>query len=223
MNDIQNNLGTAASKAIDFVEKIIGAPIMVTTGTLTDNINYWRFTNRVNTILKAKAFLEAKGIFVPKKDLLVKDVMTLLEFASFENDDKMQGRWASLLANAADPTITFDLCATFSQMLNQLSALEVAVLDFMYEKFFDGEGDRKFVDKYFLLKTRFETKTISPLLFENLIRLRLLEEESPQINYHSRELDMDAETRDKKIGIQSSTNLRLSEFAVEFVRKTKFV
>src|SRR5690606_40694522 len=90
--DIANGIGIAAEKALDFIEKIIAAPIMEGTGIFTDKVKYWRFKNQVDIITKAREYLKSKGIETPIK-LPIKDVTTLLEYASFEEDEIMQDSW----------------------------------------------------------------------------------------------------------------------------------
>ena len=67
---IANGIGIAAEKALDFIEKIIAAPIMEGTGIFTDKVKYWRFKNQVNIITKAREYLKAKELKHQRKSQL---------------------------------------------------------------------------------------------------------------------------------------------------------
>lgn len=224
-SEIVKEFGATAQKAFDFIEKIIGAPIMEGTGMLTDKIKYLRFKNQVNTILKAQEFIKAKGLD-PKK-VPLKDITTLMEYASFEDEPKMQEKWAALLANAADPNNRFNLCHIFSQTLNQISAHEVAILDYMFSKcFWSSDKDRPFLQKNEILRKKFTSYEITLLIFDNLLRLRLIEEQ-PTTYIYGGEIarDEDGSLEDNSLHQkpkQVGGSVRLSEFGVEFVRQTKF-
>lgn len=62
-----SEIGIAAEKALSFIEKLIAAPLIQVTRILTDKVEYWRWKNKIETILKAKNFLKLKGIEVSKK------------------------------------------------------------------------------------------------------------------------------------------------------------
>jgi hypothetical protein len=182
-------------------------------------VKYWRFKNQVNTILKTQEFLRLQGI-QPRK-IKVKVLSNLLEFASIEEDVKMQERWAALLANAADPNNPFDICSIFSQILNQLSPQEVSILDYMFGLcFWKSDRDRPFLDKHDIVKMNFTEYEVTLLIFDNLLRLRLIEEEPPQLeNSINNSLN---ESKAVQTKLLHSSRIRLSEFGVEFVRQSRF-
>jgi hypothetical protein len=122
--ELAHGIGIAAEKALDFIEKVMAGPIIEGTGIFTDKVKYWGFKNQVDIIQKARNYLKAKGIDTPKK-IPIKDVTTLLEYASFEENEMMQNSWASLLANTLNSDNKFNACHIFSQILNQLSVNEV--------------------------------------------------------------------------------------------------
>jgi hypothetical protein len=182
--DLINSMGGSAQKALDFVEKIIAGPLIEGTGIFTDKVQYWRFKNKVNTILKA--ILKAKGIDIPKK-IPIKDLSTLLDYASFEDDDNMQDSWAKLLANAMDPNNAFNSCNVFSHILNQLSVNEIFILKHIYvSSFIRSNGDRPYLSRTELIKNSQSTYETGQLLIDNLLRLRLIEEEPPTLSNKSR-------------------------------------
>ena len=230
-NEGQASLGKAAEKAFDFAEKIIANPLIEFNGALTDKIKFWRFKNQVDTLIKARAFLKERGITLEKK-IPIKDLTTLLEHASFEDNEVMQDRWATLLANALDPNNQFDICSIFSQILNQISSHEVLLLDHMFTRsFLHSDRHRPFIEKNDLIHQNFTSYDITLLIFDNLIRLRLIEEEVIQpkrISQEEHESDVSRLRRnsmpyDYELDSVRSRRIRLSEFGAEFVRKTKFI
>jgi hypothetical protein len=211
-SEIANGIGIASEKALDFVEKLIAGPLMEGTGIFTDKVNFWRFKNRINIILKAKDFLKTKGI---------KDLTTLLEYASFEEEEIMQDSWAKLLANTLDPKNQFNACHIFSQLLNQISVNEFYLLNFIYSKcFFMSSEDRPYFEKVELLRESSTDYQTTILLIDNLLRLRLIEEKPPKLKNSSGTVYLYTEEEEiPENEIISSDSFRLSKFGVELIRQ----
>ncbi|WP_353779557.1 Abi-alpha family protein [Winogradskyella sp. 3972H.M.0a.05] len=220
-SELAKGAGLAAEKALDFVEKLIAGPFIEGTGIFTDKIKYWRFKNQVNIITKAKKYLESKGISTPKK-IPIKDVTTLLEYASFEEESIMQDSWAKLLSNTINPNNKFDSCHVFSQILNQLSINEILVLNHMYvNSFMLSSGHRPYFDASDL-KRKSQTDYISSsIILDNIIRLRLVEEQPPKLLEEIKKIsDSDyIEQEDIDHRIENSNRFRLSNFGVELMKQ----
>ncbi|WP_298344430.1 Abi-alpha family protein [uncultured Algibacter sp.] len=219
--DIANGIGIAAEKALDFIEKIIAAPIMEGTGIFTDKVKYWRFKNQVNIITKAREYLKSKGIETPKK-LPIKDVTTLLEYASFEEDEIMQDSWAKLLANAMNPKNQFNTCHLFSQVLNQISVNELYLLSYAKSRsYIMTSDDRPYLDRGDLIRNSHSDFHTGPLLIDNLLRLRLIEEEPPKFKEAlTSETYLYREDKElPKNEIIASDSFRLSKFGAELMRQ----
>lgn len=218
--ELANGIGIAAEKALDFIEKLIAAPLMEGTGFFTDKVKYWRFKNQISIIEKARKFLKDKGIEIPKK-IPIKDLTTLLEYASFEEDEVMQDSWAKLLANTLDPKNQFNACHIFSQLLNQLSVNEFYVLKFIYSKcFFMSSEDRPYLERAELFRNSATDYKTTMLLIDNLLRLRLIEEQPPKLKESSRKVYLykhDEEIPDNEI--IASDCFRLSKFGVELIKQ----
>ena len=218
--DIANGIGQAAEKALDFIEKIVAGPIMEGTGIFTDKVKYWRFKNQVNIITKAREYLKSKGIETPKK-IPIKDVTTLLEYASFEEEPIMQDSWAKLLANTMNPKNQFNTCHIFSQVLNQLSVNEVYILNFMFVNCFQISSEhRPYFSKTDLIRNGNSDYQTGLLIVDNLLRLRLIEEEPPKIREEEKKeslyIEEETEARNEII---ASDNYRLSKFGVELIKQ----
>ena len=218
--DLANGIGKAAEKALDFIEKIIAAPIMEGTGIFTDKVKYWRFKNQVDIITKAREYLKSKGIETPKK-IPIKDITTLLEYASFEEEEIMQDSWAKLLANTMNPNNQFNACHIFSQVLNQISVNEIYILNYVFSQcFFASSEDRPYLERRDLMRNSSSDHQTGMLLIDNLLRLRLIEEQPPRLldnskktySYHD---DDEVPTNE----IVASDCFRLSKFGVELVKQ----
>ena len=218
--EVANGIGIAAEKALDFIEKLIAAPLMEGTGIFTDKVKYWRFKNQIIIIEKAREFLKMKGIEIPKK-IPIKDITTLLEYASFEEEEIMQDSWAKLLANALNPNNQFDACHIFSQLLNQMSINEFYILKFIYSKcFLMSSEDRPYLEKAELVRNSTTDYQTTMLLMDNLLRLRLIEEQPPRLKESSKKVYLyndDEEIPSNEI--IASDCYRLSKFGVELVKQ----
>jgi hypothetical protein len=130
-----------AETARHYVDKVVDAPLKEIGGLLTDTISYWRFKNKVNTILKAKRFLEGKGI-EPKK--LLPDVFVpLIEEAGNVQNEKLSDMFASLLASQLDPNSQDIVHPSYAKTLGQLSALDAMVIDNFYKAIKNQESEKR--------------------------------------------------------------------------------
>jgi hypothetical protein len=218
--EIAKGLGETAEKVFDFVEKIIAGPIMEGTGIFIDRVKYWRFKNQINILSKAREYLKARGIKTPKK-IPVKDLTTLLEYASFEEEEIMEDSWARLLANTMDPSNQFNTCHIFSQILNQLSINEIYILRFIITRcFIQSSEHRPYFKKHELIKEGQTDYSTGLLLIDNLLRLRLIEEQPPKLSEESKSVYLfNEDEEERKNEIIASDCYRISKFGVELVRQ----
>ncbi|HEX8269806.1 MAG TPA: Abi-alpha family protein [Flavobacterium sp.] len=218
-SEIASGIGQIGEKAFEFIEKLIAAPIMVGTGILTDKIQLYRIKNQVELILKVKKLLEERGINVPKQ-IPIKDLSTILEFASFEDEEPMQSNWANLLANTVDPDNQFNACHVFSQILNQISVNEYYILKYMFSRcFFMSSEDRPYFPRNEIGKKCETDYRTAMLLIDNLLRLRLIEEEPPKLLNNTRVTYLYEEGENPTNEIIASDTFRLSQFGVELMRQ----
>jgi len=97
--------------AKEFLGKLVNPGLEEGGGIIQDTIKFWRFKNQINITLKAKKFLEEKGIEPVK--VLPKILVSILENGSLEEDESMQDKWAALLANSADPNKRYSVKPSF--------------------------------------------------------------------------------------------------------------
>ena len=121
--------GTAAALATakGYADIILKPPLEQVGGILSDTIGLWRLKNQVNVMLKAKKFLEDKGVKKPTK--LQPDIFVpLLEQASYTEDETLSDMFARLLAANADAERSNEVHPSFAKVLGQMSAFDAKVL-----------------------------------------------------------------------------------------------
>jgi len=109
MEPITTAISTVAGKPSPEVQKqtetflmaVLGEPMKELGGLLKDQIAARRFRNLTKIVPKAMEQLAACGL--TPKEISLKVIHPLLEAASLEDDEKLQAKWSSLLANAANP------------------------------------------------------------------------------------------------------------------------
>ena len=135
---IEKSIEESAKIAKDFLDKMMAGPLEQGGGLLSDTIEFWRFKNKVNLVLKAKKFLEDKGI--NPKAVLPKTVVPILEAGSLEADESMKEKWASLLANAAASPNSVP--PAFPRILAELSTYEAQLLQEIFDDLISGDDTR---------------------------------------------------------------------------------
>jgi hypothetical protein len=139
---IESGLKHASEVATKFLNTIFGDSAKECSGIVSDTVKFWRFKNQVNIIIKAKQFLDEKGIapgVVPAKTL-----MMIMEKAGLEDSPSIQEKWAALLANAANPSHTKTILPSFVSILSELSSLEVGILDKTFQTASAIEKNKRF-------------------------------------------------------------------------------
>ncbi|WP_158500291.1 Abi-alpha family protein [Sphingobacterium sp. ML3W] len=126
---------TVLEKGIDlakgFVEKLI-YPSAEELGLLfKDGVAKWRFNNQIQTLIKTQALCEKHNI--NPKTISTKLLYPLLEYASLEENEKLQDKWAALLANMVDSNQNIEN-HVFPYLLSQLSVQEFDVLEHTFKK-----------------------------------------------------------------------------------------
>lgn len=218
-SELVKGIASTTEKALEFIEKLVAGPLMEGTGRLTDKVKYWRFKNQVDIILKAKEYLKLKGIKTPKK-IGIKDLSTLLEYASFEEEEIMQDSWAKLLANTMNPDNIFNSSNVFSQILNQLSVNEVYIIGYIFKKCFIMSSEhRPYFEKKDLERKGNTDLNTASLLIDNLLRLRLIEEEAPKLIKEIKRSKDSFEDDELFTKIIASNKFRLSKLGLELSRQ----
>lgn len=152
-----------------FIGTIVGSPAHEAGAWLADSIRYKRWKSQVKIMTKAQRHLQNTGIDAQTVDLTV--LVPLLEAASLTEDEEMQDRWASLLANAAsgDDAVS----PAYPSILSQLAPRDARVLNAIYE-----DVGRSYRDKPAAIQKVADGVGVigewAELAVENLQRLRLI-------------------------------------------------
>jgi hypothetical protein len=107
--------------AKEFLGKLVTPTLEEAGLLLADKIRSLRYKSQVNILLKAKSYVEKKGISA--KEIPLKILCPLLEGASLEEEAGMQDKWAIMLANLADSEKNFQN-HIFPFILSQISIEE---------------------------------------------------------------------------------------------------
>lgn len=124
----------AAQTARHYLDQIFLEPLSELGLLLKDKISFWRFKNQINTVLKARNFLERKGIRPEsiKSNFLPETVIPLLEAASETSDNTLSDMFAGLLASALNPETKETMHPAYAKVLAQLSLLDAVILKDLY-------------------------------------------------------------------------------------------
>lgn len=149
-------------------------------GILSDQVKLWRWSNQINIIKKAQAKIEASGL--NKKQIPLKVLVPIIQNSSLEQDENMQDKWANMLANSATGSI--EVSPNYAAILNELSPIEVVILDKIYQEV-NKEADyqkRKALqfDATKLKSMLNVTEEKMDLIIENLFRLNVFQSPAGQ-------------------------------------------
>lgn len=225
----------SAETAKEFLFKIIGLPLEKTGEIISDLLDVYlgikvkelRYKRMVDTILKTRQYLKDKG--VDPRIVPLKILHPLLESATLEDDENMQGKWASLLANAADPIQSDDIHSSYIEILKQLTPIEAKILDVYYTMYLDEKirwertgfghksefqvSKKNVCNNYNLSSERFD------VIACNLLRLNLLQ--LPGITDAAAVIN---ETKDKKFPLVIKTYefVQLTPLGEGFVKSCRY-
>ena len=144
-------------------------------GILSDQVKLWRWTNQINIIKKAQRKIEESGL--EKKQIPLKVLVPIIENSSLEQDENMQEKWANMLANAATGNV--EISPNYAAILNELSPIEVSILEKIYSEV-NKEADyakrREFQFDASKLQSMLSISAEKmDLIIENLFRLNVLQ------------------------------------------------
>lgn len=159
----------------DFFSGIVPEFIKDGLGILSDQVKFWRWLNQVNILKRAQVKIKSSGL--NKQQIPLKVLVPIVQNSGLEEDENMQDKWANMLANAATGNV--EVSPNYAAILNELSPLEVSILDKIYLEV-NKEADyakRKSLQfdssKFKLILSVSEEKM--DLIIENLYRLNLLQ------------------------------------------------
>ena len=222
MIDNQNTQIQLAQKVIEesvkaakeFLGRLINPALEEGGGIISDTMKLWRLKNLVKITIKAKKFLEERGI-KPER-VLPKTLLPIIENGSLEEDDDMRNRWSAMLAHAADPSSEVKIRPGYPSILKELSPLEVKILDDIY-KFIKGISEEKRKNAGILKEKVLQAFKISSeeydIIADNLFRLNLCQPPSSE----------GGTTIDKyPLVLRTYDFIKLTPLGVDFIRACKY-
>ena len=119
--------------AVEAFAEATGAlePVREATGWLGDTIRYRREAHLAKVLMKAAERVKASGL--PAHAVRDKVLRAVVEDGSMEDDEEMQERWATLLANAATDNEN-KIKLVYPKILAELEPKEAMLLDRLWEK-----------------------------------------------------------------------------------------
>jgi hypothetical protein len=150
--------------AFDQATGVLG-PVREASAWLTTLIRYRRLPHQAKLLMSAAEKIEASGL--PPSGVSDKLLRAILEDGPLEDDEDMQDRWSSLLANAAT-TESAGVRIAFPKILSELEPSEAAVLD----EFASRASEKSFREKKFSVEKPGEGGPLPAI--DNLTRLGLI-------------------------------------------------
>lgn len=126
---------TMLEKSIDiaksFLSKLLGPTVEESGLLIRDQVTKWRFNNQVKMLNKAMENCRKNNI--SPKNISLKLLCPLLDYAGLEDNEELQDKWANLLANMVDSDQNIDN-HVFPYLLSQISITEFKTLDDIVKK-----------------------------------------------------------------------------------------
>lgn len=119
-------------KTDKFLSALFGPAIKEFGELFADKVRSKRLNNQIKIFNDTIKILEKNGL--ETRQLNLKTLIPLIEKSSLEDDEKLQDKWANLIANIASTPET-GLEPKLINTLSNLSSLEASILDYISEEF----------------------------------------------------------------------------------------
>lgn len=113
----------------DLLDKLLGPAATEVGEGIADSVKVWRRKRQLRLLQEVKRMLDDTSREI--KPIATRLFFSVLEAASVEDDDEMQTRWASLLANEA--SVIGSVHPSFIEILKQLAPVDARLLDKIYD------------------------------------------------------------------------------------------
>jgi len=159
-----------------YLDLIVKEPASAVGGVLADRVNYWRWKNKITLLLKAKKFLEDKGI--EPKQLLPSTVVPLIDAAADVDDPLLSDMFAGLLASHVATSNPNEVHPSYTKILEQLSPLDAVLINEVHASVLHHDSDHRTHGFDLAGATEFSREPEDAVLlsFENLWRLGLCDQ-----------------------------------------------
>lgn len=130
----------AVTELCHFVSDFTREPIAEGLGIVADRLRFIRVEQQHKFFVRARERLIEAGLERPTRAIPLNFAIPLLEQASLEEDDSLQGLWANLLVNAANAKSKTEIRRTFISILEQLTPVDALIMLKVYSlPLIDGE------------------------------------------------------------------------------------
>ncbi|CAM1351121.1 conserved hypothetical protein [Tenacibaculum ascidiaceicola] len=150
------------NKIEKFMSKLLGPSITEFGELFADNVKFRRLKNQVRIFNKTRELLDKNGL--EPRELNLKTLVPLVEKSSVEDDEFLQDKWASLIANIST-TPENGLEPRLINTLSSLSSLEAKIFDFIYEDL-DVQRQLKLAR---LLDNKYKKYTLEDISIDDII------------------------------------------------------
>jgi hypothetical protein len=110
--------------ACSLISKLLDRPFRLASGIVSDELNYWRWRNRVRIFSRAQQVLERHSLAA--RVVSPSFMLPLLESAGDVEDDDLQSLWATLIVNASQDAVHRH--PAFIDILRQITRDEAMIL-----------------------------------------------------------------------------------------------
>jgi len=158
---------TMVEKSIDgarnFLAQLLGPAVEESGLLIRDQLTMWRFRNQVKMLNKAMDSCRKNNI--SPKNISLKLLCPLLDYAGLEDEEELQDKWANLLTNMVDSDQNIDN-HVFPYLLSQISIAEYRGLEQLVEARLEriaklNEDLTAFKAEYPVLKAEYESEIMS--------------------------------------------------------------
>jgi hypothetical protein len=155
----------------NFVEKIAGPAAEEVGLMLQDNIKVYRMKNQLRLMDKAESILRKSGR--DPKAVPYRVLLPILEKGSLEDNEQLNDKWASLLANASNGSGKYSVTPSYPNILEQISPAEAKMLDFIYSSLSTLGLDKALHFESVRKATELDEESVK-IMIDNLTRLGLV-------------------------------------------------
>lgn len=171
-----------------FVAKLIGEPMEVCAGMVSDKLSYMRWERQTRLMTRSDEVINQLGLEGRMQLVQMKLAVRILQEASMEEDDDLQDVWVKLLVNAANPDFKHEISPAFATILSDFGPLEARILQTvndanawpMHGVYINGLPDVAY-DEYSARSYKEPSEEVKVAVW-NLVRLNCLKHCDPYSN-----------------------------------------
>jgi hypothetical protein len=116
----------------DLMQQLFGGPLGEIGGMWQDSLKVRREIRKIDLLKKVQKKLDEAA--VEPRSIPDRIWLPVMQAALMEDDDTLQDKWASLLANAADPRDTTPVLPSFAAILGEIITRDAVFLDALHKR-----------------------------------------------------------------------------------------